>query len=134
MKAVVRLAVEDEAPQFCEWMTTTKDNLFDPDIAKYPSLRTLAIDVDGSPAVYIPFHPVMVIESLAHRPEITNRENAVALIRGEAVVEKLARMYGMSEIYWMCKDESLIGFAQRYGYEVVDCKVLRKKLVAPEKS
>jgi hypothetical protein len=44
-------------------------------------------------------------------------------------LESLAKTYGMSEIFWMCQDESLIKFAERHGYSVIKSTVLRKKVI-----
>lgn len=128
MKAEVRLASESDAPLCTEWILHTPDNLLDPEVANYPNLRTLAIDLAGQPSLYAPFHPVYMVESLAHRPDITAKENAYALRKFQNALEELAKAYGIREVYWMCKDESLIAFAERHGYEVVKYKMLRKKV------
>lgn len=109
-------------------MLSTEKNLFDPAISKYPSLRTLAVEIDTKPAVYVPFHPVLMVESIAHKPNISPRENAYALSKIQATLDATAKAYGIAEIYWMCADKSLIDIAQRYGYEVVNVPVLRKKV------
>jgi hypothetical protein len=134
MKITARLADASDAPQFTEWVTSTSLNLFDPDIATYPNLRTLAIDKNGSPVLYIPFQPTFTVESLAHKPDITPRENAVALRAFQDAIEKLAAAYGIREIYFMCKDESLIDFVEGHGYERVKCAVLRKKIGKAEEA
>lgn len=128
MKVTVRLAEEKDAVQFCEWERSTENNGFDPSIAQYPSLRTLVSEIDGEPALYTPFHPVIVVESLGHKPGITPRQNAISIYRADQEIEKLARSYGMAEVWWMCADQSLIKAAQVRGYEVVQTTVLRKKV------
>jgi hypothetical protein len=128
MKAEVRLANESDAPIASEFLSTTPDNLLDPGITTYPSLRVLAVDINGTPAVYVPFHPVLVVESLGHKPGISPRENAYALKKLNDALEETARVYGISEIMWMCADDSLIEIASHHGYEVVKTKVLRKKV------
>lgn len=133
MKTQVTLATAEDAPLFTKWITNTPLNMFDPDIAKYPSLRTLRIDVDGKPTLYVPFHPVFMVESLAHAPDVSPRQNAYALAKFHYTIEDLARTYGIAETYWMCRDQSLIKFAERHGYELVTCSVLRKKVNEPTK-
>jgi hypothetical protein len=128
LKVEVRLATEKDAEKFVEWEAVTTDNLWDPTIAGYPNLRTLAVDIDGEPAVYVPFHPVFVVESLGHKPGITPRENAYALRKVQNALEDLARQYGIAECWWMCADASLMEFVKRHGYEVVQTHVLRKKV------
>lgn len=128
MKVTVRLATEKDAEEFLKWESTTPKNLFDPAIAQYPSLRTLVSEIDGEPALYTPFHPVIVVESLGHRPGLSPRHNAIAIYRADQAIEQLARDYKMAEIWWMCADETLIKAAQARGYEVVQTKVLRKRV------
>lgn len=129
LRTSVRLATAEDAPQAAEWMLSTPLNLFDPEIANYPSLRTLAVDIDGSPELYVPFHPVLVVESLAHAPNVNHRRNAYALLQAQKSLDNIARSYGMSEIYWMCQDQSLINLAVRHGdYRPVNSQVLRKKV------
>lgn len=128
MKAEVRLASEKDVPTLSEWAYSTKNNLLDPKIAEYPNLRVLAADVNGEPALYVPFHPVMIVESLAIRPGSTPKENAYALRKIQDALEKFANVYGMAEIWWQCADDSLIKLAEHHGYEVVTTKVLRKKV------
>lgn len=132
MKVTVRIAEEKDAEQFVEWEQRTENNGFDPTIAQYPSLRTLVSEIDGEPALYTPFHPVIVVESLGHRPGITPRQNAISIYRADQAIEQLARSYGMAEVWWMCSDESLIKAAQSRGYEVVKTTVLRKKVTPHE--
>ena len=128
MKISCRFAEPAEATQFIEWMTSTNNNLFDPSIVKYPSLRTVVVEKDGEPQTYVPFHPVLVLESLAQRPGLTPRENAVGLRRLQDTIESTAKQYGMAEVWWMCADKDLIHFAQQHGYEVIKTAVLRKKV------
>lgn len=129
MKVDVRLAEEKDAPLASEWLVSTPSNLLDPDIASYPSLRTLAVDIKGEPALYVPFHPVLVVESLGHKPGITPRENAYALRKVQDALEVVATKYGIAEVWWNCSDPTLIELAKRHGYEVLTTAVtLRKKV------
>ena len=129
LKTTVRLAGAEDAPKAAEWMLSTPLNMFDPAIAKYPSLRTLAVDINDEPALYVPFHPVLVVESLAHAADVNPRRNAYALLQVQKALDEIARTYGMSELYWMCQDESLINLAVRHGdYKPVKSTVLRKKV------
>lgn len=128
MKATVRLASPADVDTYLGYTLTTPLNLFDPAIGKYPLLQTLAVDVNDKPSLYVPFHPVIVIESLAHRPDIPARENAYCIYKADQQIEEYARQCGVAETWWMCRDDSLIKAAQRRGYEVVKSAVLRKKI------
>jgi hypothetical protein len=128
MKAEVRLASPTDVAKASEFIHNTPNNLLDPGIVDYPSLRVLAVDVNEDPKVFAPIHPVLVVESLAHSPGITPRENAYALRKLQDALEATAKVYGISEIWWMCADPTLIELAARHGYEEVKTKVLRKKV------
>ena len=130
MKVTCRLAEEKDAPLCAEWLQSTPKNLLDPDIAKYRNLRTLAIE-EEEPVLFVPSHPVLLVESLAHKPGISPMQNARALRKAQDVLEAMARHYGMAEIYWQCADETLIKFAERHGYTVITTKFLKKK-VSPD--
>lgn len=132
MKTTVRLANESDAQNFVEWQESTELNLFDPTIATYPSLRTLAVDIDGAPVSYVPFHPVIAVESIGHKPNLSPRENAYALRKIQNALEELARTYGMAEIWWQCADPTLIELAKRHGYEVLSSAVTLRKKVTPQ--
>jgi hypothetical protein len=128
MKTLVTLAQPSDAALAAEWMTTTKDNLFDPEVLTYSSLRILKASVNDEPAVFLPMQPVFVLESLAHRPNITPRENAYCLRKLQDQIEETARAYGIREVYWVCRDESLINFSERHGYEKMPGTLMRKKV------
>jgi hypothetical protein len=128
LKTEVRLADAKDVPQFVEWIANTPNNLFDPDIARYKNLRTLAVEQDGKPVLYVPTHPVLMLESLAHSPDLSPKENARAIKAAHDALLDIAKAYGMAEIVWGCEDQSLINLAVRRGYEVLPYKVLRMKV------
>lgn len=130
MKVTVRLAEEKDTEQFVAWEYATENNGFGSGIVKYPSLRTLVSEIDGEPALYMPFHPVIVVESLGHRPGISTRQNAIAIFRADQVVEEVARKYSMAEVWWLCSDPTLIKAAQARGYEVL---INKPNLIAEER-
>lgn len=128
-KPLVRLADESDAKQLAEWIQQTPNNCFDPDIAKYPSFRGLAVNRNNKTRLYVPFHPVIAVESLAHDPTISAKENAICLAAAQRALDEIAVKHGIAEIWWQCRDESLIKLASKHGYEVLkDSTTLRKKL------
>jgi hypothetical protein len=129
LKVNVRLSEERDISQFVEWELSTANNDFDPAIAQYPSLRTLVVEIDGEPAVYAPFQPVVALESLGQRPGMSKLRSALALRHVQDTLEAVSRHYGMSEIWFQSSDEDLVKFAEKHGYEVLKNSVtLRKKL------
>lgn len=128
MKISVTLAQPSDAALASEWMTSTKDNLFDSEILTYPSLRILKASVNGEPSAFLPMQPVFVLESIAHRPDITPRENAYCLRKLQDQIEETARSYGIREVYWVCRDESLINFSEHHGYRKMPGTLMRMKI------
>jgi hypothetical protein len=132
MKTTVRLASESDAQNFVEWEQSTPNNLFDPSIVEYPNLRTLAVDIDGEPSSYVPFHPVLAVESIGHRPDVTARGHAYVFSKVQKALDEVARKYGLAEIWWQCSDPTLVKLAQRHGYEVLSSAVTLRKKVTPQ--
>jgi hypothetical protein len=128
MKITIRQAEPKDAQQFLEFVTSTPNNLFDPDTVNYPSLQTLAVEKDGETISYVPFHPVIVVESLAHKPGVTPREHVLGLLQVDAVLAEIAKKYGIAEVWYECADQRFVKFAKRHGYKAVKTTVLRKKV------
>jgi hypothetical protein len=128
MKTTIRLAKPDEATQFTEWSLSTRQNGLDPDIANYPNLRTLTIELDGEPAIYVPIHPVLVIESVAVRPGLTPRQYITSLLQAKSTIEQIARGYGIAEIHTSSTYQPMIRTLARHGYEPIIGTALRKKV------
>lgn len=128
MKTQVSLASPEDADQAAEWLLNTPDNLLDPAVITYPNLRTLRVDVDGEPVLYVPFHPVFCLESLGVKPGVSPRKLAYALRKAQDALEELARAYGIKEIVQACKEPTTLAFSQRHGYSQMPGVTLRKKV------
>lgn len=129
----VRLAEEKDAALFAEWVLNTPLNLFQPNagLDTYPSLKTFVVERGGRPVLFAPMHPVLMVESLAHAPNVSRYDNAMALAELQSQMDRLARQYKLAEIWWGCKDESLIKYATgRAHYERIEFPMLKK--VVPE--
>jgi hypothetical protein len=124
---MIRLARPDDAANVAEWSVNTPSNNFDPSTAAYENLLTLAIEDGDGPVLYIPCHPALVIESAACRPGITPRQYIEGLLQAKAETERLARQFGMREIYTSSSYEPMRKTLQRHGYSRVD-GALRKKI------
>jgi hypothetical protein len=128
----VRLASENDAAQLTKWLANTANNLFDPDILKYPNLRVLVAEKDGEPIIYLPFHVVFQCESLAVKPDTDKKHLAYGFRVLENALLALAEPYGIKELFFACEDESFGAFAQRHEWTPVKHTYLRKKVRAGE--
>lgn len=123
----IKLAGPDDAASLVEWLNGTKGNLFDPDILKYPTLRTLC-SYDGQPIAYLPTQRALFLESLAVNPAASLLEKGQAfrdLVKGSML---LAASDGIREIYMLCEDEDVLKVAVNHGFENVPYPLVRMKL------
>jgi hypothetical protein len=103
-------------------------NLVDPAVYDYPTCRTLVVEKDGEQKLMNSFHLVIVQEALAPQPDISPKDHALALRALNDYLKKLAQLSGVKEIWFGCKDERVIKFAERHGFEVLNFPVLRMKV------
>lgn len=131
MEITIRFAEPKDAPLFTSWVKEIQElNLFDPTVMSYPTTNLLAVDKDGEPILYMPFQAVICGESLAPKPGLSKREEAIALKRVHEGLTNIAKGTGVREIVFVCKDESFAQFITHYGYEELPYKLFRFKVPA----
>jgi len=113
-----RLARPEEAPQVVEWLSTTEKNLFDPSLLGYPSTVTLCVE-NGRPLLYMPLQVTLTMESLGKMPGIRKRDMAFALVEMIEAVKRFAKGSGITEVYFLCVEETVIGQAEKFGFKRV---------------
>ena len=123
-----RLFRSSDATKFWEWINNTKQNLFDKEILTYPATGCLVAHGNGEPIVYLPIQYVPMLESLAINPESSLKDVATSLWQLVAAVQLECQRKGMGEIYFLCKEESTIQFAQKNGFTEIPYKLFRMKL------
>lgn len=107
-------------------------NMFDMDVLSYP--RTVMVKAsDGEePLVYMPLQAVLMYDSLAPKPGITPRQEAVCLKKIVDAVDEAARVTGFAETWFICKDDRVADIAVRHGFqEIKNVRVLKKKTPHP---
>ena len=123
----VKLAGPEDTEKLAQWLVSTPENLFDPRILQYKTLRTLC-SYDGSPIAFLPTQRALFLESLAVNPAASLIDTAQAfrdLVKGS---ELLASSDGIREIYFICKDEDVLKVAESHGFERIQYPVVRLKL------
>jgi hypothetical protein len=122
----------EDTQRYMDWLKAAGDiNLVDFKVYSYPSLVTVNVDDSaGQPILMNSFHPVLVMEALAPSPDkaIPNRDRAKALNTLFEQVKLVARAFGIKEVIFHCKDESLIRFIEKNGFERVPFPTFRYKL------
>lgn len=127
----------EHAKQFIQWVWEARTiNCFDPDVLSYPRSCLLhAEDADG-PTLFLPIHPVLMLESLAPRPGISERKEALSLWKIGEQLEEISKMTGIQEQYFLCKDDRVAEICKRHGFtELEGYRILKKKVppaVLPE--
>jgi hypothetical protein len=123
-----RQAKVTEFPQLVEWMHANRGaNRYDPDIFTYRSVRTLAVDQDDEPILYLPYMLTITTESLAPKPGASKREIAIGLREAIHQVVRIAKKSGIDEIYFMASDQETVDFAKKHGYEELPFRPMRLK-------
>jgi hypothetical protein len=86
------------------------------------------VDKEGEPALMNSFQACIVMEALAPKPGISNRDEAMALKELFEGIRLIAEATGVKEVLFGCKDESLNQFVERHGFERLSFPVFRFKL------
>jgi hypothetical protein len=123
-----RLALPEEALQFVQWVTSTPNNGFDPQTAQYPNARCLCVEVDGKPAIYVPFHPVMSVGAVARDPNGTAEEYATAVKAAAEALEQISMQYGMSEMLTFSAYRPIVRILKRLGCRLAHGQTLIKRV------
>jgi hypothetical protein len=125
-----RFAEVTDIPKLAEWLyLNRKKNKFDPEVFQYDSSRIMAMELDGSPAMYQPYQLVIMLEGLAPKPGLTPLETALLLREGLHAVARVAKVSHIDEVYFLSGDEETITFAEAHGFtELKTLKVLRLKV------
>jgi len=118
-----------DTPEFIEYMKGAQDiNLFDPDVMTYPNTKVLAAYGQEGVKMFMPFQMTITLESLAPKPGLTEREEALALKELAQQVVFLAKANGIEEVYFLCSDDTVINFAEKHGFERIPHTTMRLKL------
>lgn len=124
----VRPVNPGDSAAFVKWSVETKNNLFDPDVAKYPSTFVLAAFDENGVIAYLPVQQPLMMEALALRPDAKPAELAVAGKELTQAVVTFAHQKGSGEIYFVCKEPTTCAFAERHGFEKLPWSTYRIKL------
>ena len=116
-----------DVPQGLLWLyKATETNGFDPAVLDYPLLK-MVVAGNGKAVAYLPYHPVVCLESLGLRPDASARERLAAVAVAFEHVEREARAAGVREILFLSSDDRLDESAvAHFGFQRVTA--LRKRL------
>lgn len=123
----IRFAEPTDAKLCAEWSVSTKHNGFNREVAE-SSVITWVIEDDNGPVLFVPAHPVLVIESAAARPDITPRQYIEALLEAKRETEATARQLSMREVHTSSAYQPMIRTLHRHGYVNIPGTALRKRI------
>lgn len=124
----VRPARQEDSDLFLEWSLQTKDNAFDPEVAKYKSTITWCVYDRFGPLVFMPVQTPLMMESIASRPGASKAEIAAALKELTQQCVTQAHISGAGEIYFLGSEEGTDHMATNQIFEELPYKVYRVKL------
>ena len=98
------------------------------DCLKYPSTTTFCAYDESGPLAYLPIQKVLMMETFAPRPGLTELQQAQVLKEFVQATVTHAHQNGIGEIYYLGSDEKTDSFARHNVYEYVPLPVFRIKL------
>jgi hypothetical protein len=123
---------EEDKKRFVDWIWEARQiNCFDPDILTYPRTVMYTADDNDGPILYLPVQPGLILESLAPRPEVSARKEAMALWKLGEMLEETSRITGIQEQYFLCRDDRVSDICCKHGFEEMKGYRIMKKKVKP---
>jgi hypothetical protein len=121
---------EDEAKTFAEWVWKMRHlNMFDMNVIGYPRTAMLKASDEEKALLYMPIQSVLMFDSIAPRPGLTPRQEALCLARIRDLVDDVAKSSRHRETYFFCKDDRVADISIKHGYEEIKgVRLLRRKV------
>lgn len=131
IQAEIKIVGKMEPPEqqeFTDWVQKTPLNMFDPDVIGYPCAMMLkAFDENGA-LLYIPLQSVLMYDSIAAKPGITPKQEALSMWRIGELVDSIQKDLGYGESYFVCRDDRVADICLRHGFEEIkNVRILRHK-------
>lgn len=121
----------EERSTFSAWAWNLRDRTqFDMDVIGYPRACIARASSEGTPLLYVPIQPVLMLESLAPDPTLTTNQKALALWRVMEEMDDVMKLTGMHETYFVTQDDQFAERAIAAGFTEVKGRVLKRKLNA----
>jgi hypothetical protein len=116
----------EDAKKFISWIWDARfTTQFDKDTLSYPRSCMTRAQNDEETLMMVPIHPVLMFESMARKPGLTDRQSALCLWRIGQVVEKAMEDTGHREAFFLTNDSQEAETCSHHGWT--------KALYDPEK-
>ena len=107
-----------DAELFIKWMWKQKDDTcFDPKVIAAPRVCMLKASSGDHPIAFVPYHPVIAIESLCIDENASQNEVALALYEIHRLVRKILADSGHIEAYFTTRNERFANLAEGRGWK-----------------
>lgn len=116
----VNAVTPEDASLFSGWAWERRERTaFDSDTLSYPrSCMAKASDGEG-PTAFLPFHPVLMFESLVTKPGLSAGKTALSLHRIGQQAEAIAKDTGHAEAYFITNDAAEVTATSKRGWVLV---------------
>jgi hypothetical protein len=116
--------------KFVDWVWQMRHlNLFDKDVLTYPRTVMCRAGNEDDDLLFVPVQSVLMFDSLAPKPGLTPRQEAMCLWRVGEAVDEIAKQTGHREVYFFCSDDRVADICSRHGFkEIKGVRLMRKKL------
>lgn len=119
---------KENAKQYIKWAWHSRDrSSLDASVLSYPRACMATAYQDGKPILFVPLHPVLMMESLADDPELNNRQRALGLWRVAEQLDKAMKDTGIRETYFLTKDREYANKVCKHGFEEVKGFIVLKR-------
>lgn len=120
---------KEELPEVFEWLKRIADrNLIDWDVLTYPATSLLKATDGEKNVLHVPVQSVYMVESLGISPDASPLEMAKALSGVFGIVRWESKRAGQGEVYFLCRDEETVRFAEHHEMERVNIPLFRFKV------
>lgn len=109
---------ENDVKLFLEWMweQRIKTN-FDKNVLGYPRTCMAQVKKAEETVALVPVHPVLMLESLARNPNLTDSELVLALDSVNDTIQQVMRDTGMAEAFFQTNIERFADICEKHGWE-----------------
>lgn len=119
----------EERELFSSWAWNLRASTqFDMDVLAAPRGCIARAESEDEPLLYVPIQPVLMLESLCPKPELTTNQKTLALWRVVEQMDDVMKLTGMNETYFVTQDDQFAERAVAAGFTEVKGHVLRRKL------
>lgn len=120
---------EQDVKDFMEWVFRIRQiNKFNPIVMSYPRTVMTVAKNEEENLLFIPLQAVLMFDSIAPKPGLSPRQEALCLWRIGQKVDEVMMTTGFRECIFFTSDDSVADICSQHGFtELKGVRILRKK-------